>query len=302
MMIYKKIPFAFQLSVFLSAMIVLFAANQQMAQAQKAQPVGILVVEKGKTKVRNSVGREAVYDDIGKKFPVYQGDVVQTGAATRAKVTFRKDQEEIQLYAKTNFKVDQVNAQNSKFGLNVGKAFFKAVSGIRKGGFQVRTPTATIGIKGTEWVAGTDGTNTYVVTTEGVVSMVNPDFPDMEIEVPANTASVVKINRPPSPPVPVTEEIKAEIIESEGVESFSENVEFAEPPPVEGSQEEGQGEDDQGADETGDDAETATAGIDILEVTETVNAVQSSVSDSAESAAAAVDSAQAVPVKITITR
>ena len=292
MMNYSRSSIVYRLASIFAFILVVSTVNSEMAQAQPVRQIGVLIVEQGKVKVRNATGQEKVYQEKGRQIAVFRGDVVQTAAATRAKVSFRDGQETISLYANSNFKVDQVDQAQSKFGLNIGKAFFKAVAGIRRGGFQVRTPTATIGIKGTEWVTGTDGLNTFVLTTEGVVSMVNPEFPNVEIEVSANQASVVPINKPPTKPVQVTQETQKEIIESEGVETFVESIDFGEPP----------ASSDSNGEENGDNGESAPGKLDLSEVVEAVNAAQGAVSDSSDSASAAVESAEPIPVKINITR
>ena len=308
----RKMNFAvvIQRTVFLAFAAALLVAAAPLASAQQ---VGELVIEQGKVKIRKISGQESLYRQIGKPIAVSRGDTVQTAAATRAKISFRGKEEEVSLYANTNFKVDTVDQKSSRFGLNLGKAFFKVVAGLRRGNFKVQTPTATIGIKGTEWVTGTDGRNTFVLTTKGIVAMSNPNFPDIEVSIPANSSAAVPANRPPTKPVEVPPGAQQEIIKSESVDSFVEQVDYQTPLATNEKTEEDEAEEEATAkeeenkeEENADEqpteeliSEELQAALEIRETVETAQEVAETVSDTV---AENTEAAKPVSVKISVTR
>lgn len=232
--------------------------------------VGELIISKGIVKVRHLSGRETVYRQTGLRIPVFEGDVVQSAAKTKAKIIFRDGREVISIYANTSFKVEAITRKKSLFGLNIGKALFKIAAKFRRNTFTVRTSTATIGVKGTEFIAATDGHNTYVMTLTGVVTTASVAYPNVTVDVTKDTATSVAADEPPTTPVPVTPESREQIMQSDGLTEFNE-VPFAEPvevtPEDRATEEEGDdeaaGEEDsgeEGSGEEGSDEEGAPGG------------------------------------------
>ncbi len=127
-----------------------------VAPAAAQEQAGEFVLERGKAIVRH-LGEARTVDTVGARVPVFVGDVVRTAKESRGKVFFRGKEEQISLYGNTHFKVQEFTRERSSFGLSIGKALFGVFAKFRAGAFKVRTPTATIGIKGTEFVVGTDG-------------------------------------------------------------------------------------------------------------------------------------------------
>ena len=208
-------------------LLLVFVIGIATAYAQSA--VGELELKKGVVKVRRA-DRDLYFRKVGVRTPIFAGDELHSGKNTRANILFRDGGETITLYAKSLFKVEEVSERRSFFGMSIGKAFFKVLAKLRKDKFTVQTPTATIGIKGTEFVAATDGVKTFVMTTEGVVGLANVDFPDKEVLVQPNQASSVAPRTAPAPPIEVSQEDQAEIIEQEGTEKI-EQLPFQPPPP-----------------------------------------------------------------------
>ena len=222
------------------ASVAAFAQNTAYAQ----NPVGEMELEKGVVKVRRA-DRDLYFRKLKERTPVFAGDELHSGSDTRAKIFFRDGRDTISLYSRSLFKIEEVSERRSFFGISIGKAFFKVLSKFRKNKFTVQTPTATIGIKGTEFVAATDGVRTFVLTTEGVVGLANVDFPGKEVLVKPNQASTVEPNTAPAPPVEVEPEDQADIIQEEGTETFEElpfQIPPEEPPPGEEQNEEEQEE------------------------------------------------------------
>ncbi len=292
-----KIPSVFPLALALFLAALLLAAGG--AAAQGSRPVGELVLTKGVVKIRGRTGREVVVTDIGRRFAVRVGDVVQSGRDTKATIFFRDERERVSLYSKTQFKVEELSPRRTSFALRIGKAFFAALSGVRRNTFSLRTATATIGIKGTEFVAGTDGESTFLLTIKGVVTMVNPDFPDVVVEVGASQASTVRANQQPTPPADVAPEDVEKIVAQDSNEAF----EAVMPPPAASGGTSGEAS-EEGEEEEAEEEEAEEAGevIDTSAATDLVEEVIDIVQDSAGEAAPSGDAVSAGPVNITITR
>ena len=172
-----------------------------VALAAAQQPVGEVVLSKGLVKVRH-LGKETFLRRVGQRHPVFEGDIVQSGAASRAKVKFKgKKGDVVDVYARTHFTIKTVKPRRTFFGLNLGKALFSV---FRKKRFQVRTPTATIGVKGTKFVAGYDGRKSFTLTVEGVVTVRSTAFPKVEVTLLKNEASSAAPNEPPTAPLRFT--------------------------------------------------------------------------------------------------
>ena len=211
--------------------LLLFLLAMTVAAAHAQQPVGELELKKGVVKILRE-GRSLFFRQPKVRTPVFAGDELHSARNTRATIYFRDGRDTISLYAKSLFKIEEVSERRSFFGLSIGKAFFKVLSKFRTNRFTVQTPTATIGVKGTEFVTATDGLKTFVLTLTGVVALANVDFPEREVLIKANQASTVEPRTLPAPPVEVDTDDQADIVAEEGTESF-EDLPFEVPPPEE---------------------------------------------------------------------
>ena len=146
----------------------------------------------------------------------------------------------------------------------------------RKKRFKVRTVSAVVGGRGTEFVVAATEDSTNVLTVTGEVTLASAELPEYEITLPKSSVSKVSEGRTPSQPVSVPILEQQQIVDSASIEGFQE-VEFGPTQAVEAIQE-GQeiqptGEVDLG---TGEE-------VNILEQLETLDSVQQIV-DSAEEA------------------
>jgi hypothetical protein len=181
---------------------------------------GELLLEKGSVLVRHA-GDVRMLQQAGARAPLYAGDEVRSGGDTSAVITLKATQDAVTLYEHTSFAVESVSPASSRFGLNMGKAFFKAVAALGGGKrFEVATPTAVIGVKGTEFVVGTDGNDTFLLTLSGVVGIVSQAFREIEVATEADFASAVRAGQPPAPPVPVPAETRERIVKEPGLGGF----------------------------------------------------------------------------------
>ena len=97
--------------------------------------------------------------------------------------------------------------------------------------FKVRTVSAIIGVRGTDFVIATSGDSTNLLALSGKVSLASPEVPDYEIPVVANEVSYVREGSGPSVPVTVSVEERDSIAKADGADSFQE-VEFGPSEPI----------------------------------------------------------------------
>lgn len=104
--------------------------------------------------------------------PVYFEEVLTTGAGSRGKFTF-VDRANLQMGPSSRVKLDSfVYAGASGVGFNVAKGAFRFVTapGDHKG-YEVRTPTATIGVRGTTFAVRAVAGRTDAVIYEGAIEV-----------------------------------------------------------------------------------------------------------------------------------
>lgn len=118
--------------------------------------------------------------------PLYAGDEIRTGPYGAAALLFRDDTQ-VRLHRNTRFAVDEVRGESgvdeSRFALLSGsawsraKALFRSVTAQVERGraiARVRTPAATLGIRGTDWHLAVDGAgNTTATVLSGEVELAN---------------------------------------------------------------------------------------------------------------------------------
>ena len=146
----------------------------------------------------------------------------------------------------------------------------------RKKRFKVRTVSAVVGVRGTEFVVAATEDSTNVLTVTGEVTLASAELPGFEVVLPKSSISRVSEGSAPSRPVVVPPSEQQQIVESGNVDGFEE-VEFGPADSLEKVQE----------GETGPAGEiedvAADEEINVLEQLDTLDAVQELV-DSAEDA------------------
>lgn len=129
-----------------------------LASAQSVdpeQPVGRIKTLTGQATVTTASQTSPV--SVG--LPVYQGSVIATGKASSLGVTFR-DGTVLALGAETHLTVEDYlynpNQNQYAFGAQLAKGTLNYISGAiakhRPQAVQVKTPTAVIGVRGTQFV------------------------------------------------------------------------------------------------------------------------------------------------------
>ena len=189
--------------------------------AWAADPIGVLTVQEGVIKLTRS-GQERFFRAQDGKVPVQEGDDLHSGSGARGSVRIERENQTIAIYPGTMFQVKAYTKDHSFFYMPFGKTLVKVLNKLRpEQRFEVRTATATIGIKGTEFVLGSDGVSqTILLTIEGVVSLVNPEFPNQEVVVGKDQAAVSVRGNPPPPPVNVSPEDRDNAVKGDSLQSM----------------------------------------------------------------------------------
>ena len=191
-----------------------------------------------------------IFNEKGSKIPLQLKDQVQTGASSKALIRLPKKDETIQLGSRSFFGLDNLTEDQTKVSLLTGKGQFKvtpkkfARKTIRRKGrkldrFKIRTVTAVVGVRGTEFVLGASGSQTNLLTITGLVTIAPVEAPDIEVEVPENQASQVQQGLAPTPPVPVAPEIQEQIVQDDSPQVFN-VVDYPPAPTIEKAREEQQ--------------------------------------------------------------
>jgi hypothetical protein len=151
----------------------------------------------------------------------FTGDIVHTSADTRATIHMAASENKVNLYSATYFTVEEVSPKRLGFAMEVGKALFNLFRGAdTQRQYNVRTPTATVGVKGTEFYVGTDGDTTFLLTVGGVVGMVNNAFQQREVVAEVRQASAARAREVPTPPILVPENAVQRVQEEDGLQAF----------------------------------------------------------------------------------
>ena len=184
---------------------------------------GLLLLEKGSVKVIGPE-RTRLLRKPGAKMALHAKDRVQTGKDTTVKIKIKGKPEIIELSSRSFFRMGKITRQTSSISLLTGKARFKIQGKLKKKSkrkrFQIRTVTALVGVRGTDFVVGASNTQTSLLTISGTVSLAPVNMPDIEIEVPANQASTVQKNSTPTAPVEVAPKMRAQILRADSPKAF----------------------------------------------------------------------------------
>ena len=219
-------PFKLNRSGILLALISAAFANHASGAAGRAEfTIGAVTVARGG--VERPLARGAELDN---------GDVVRTNNG-RAQIRFT-DGAYVSLQPNTEFGIRDYRYDNRADGNERGffgllKGAMRTVTGaigrINRDRYQIATPTATVGIRGTGGVIQVqDDASTLVIGTSGIWSLTNPAG---SVDVPAGTSAVAPSdpNQPPqettqqptSGPAPVPEEesvfIAGEEVDEQGL-------------------------------------------------------------------------------------
>ena len=208
-----------------------------------------LELEMGLVKIMRA-GKALVFNEKGSKIPLLLKDEIQTGANSKAQIRLPGKDETIKLGSRSFFGLDNLTEDQTQVSLLTGKGQFKVTprksarkplrqKGKRRNRFKIRTVTAVVGVRGTEFVLGTSGSQTNLLTISGLVTIAPVVAPEIEVEVPENQASQVQQGLAPTPPIPVAAEVQEQIIQEDSPQVFN-VVDYPPAPTIEKAREEQQ--------------------------------------------------------------
>ena len=189
-----------------------------------------LYLETGRVKVKNK-GKVRFLSHSDPSNPLIVelelGEQVLTGKKTRARIEMREKEEEIRLRVDTLFKVNSLDLDQTEVEMPTGKARFKIKRKLnrkkkQRRKFNVRTVTALVGVRGTEFVMGTSGASTRILTLAGSVEMAAVAAPEIKVEVSIGEASKLDVGKAPTPPITVPPALQNSIVESDSADTFGE--------------------------------------------------------------------------------
>lgn len=135
-------------------------------------PVAQVIWVKGTVKAAIGAAAPRVLE---RRSPVYSGDVITTDSSGTGEIAFT-DSSVVSLRASTEFKIDSYNYKpggppaDSKTVMSLVKGGFRTITGAipkaNPDGYQVNTPVATIGVRGTDYSA-------YYSQAEGLITKID---------------------------------------------------------------------------------------------------------------------------------
>ncbi len=176
----------------LSVVFSLPALSQVVGKIEKARG-RVSILKKGNFRGIN-------YKKVKGKIEV--GDVVRTKRKSFADISFI-DKTRVHLEESSRLIVEKyIPGKEATINSPSGKVVYR-VTKVTRGAYRIKTPTALIGVKGTELATIVDSGVSVVVVREGAVEVVNPELPHYRVVVKRNMATVVKPGKPPAKPVTV---------------------------------------------------------------------------------------------------
>ena len=180
------------LSLVLSIVFSLPALSQVVGKIEKAKG-RVSILKKGSFRGIN-------YKRVKGKVEV--GDVVRTKRRSFADISFI-DRTKVHLEESSRLIVEKyIPGKEVALNSPSGKVVYRVVK-VTRGAYRIKTPTALIGVKGTELATIVDSGISLVVVKEGAVEVMNPELPQYRVVVKRNMATVVKPGKPPSKPIRV---------------------------------------------------------------------------------------------------
>ena len=165
-------------------LILLFLATSLFAN------IGTIMVTKGDAVVKRA---DSSTRDAKAGMIVLQGDAIVTQKRSRVQVML-KDETVVTIGSKSNFSFDEYSfdGAESKVAMSSVKGFFRSVTGkigkLAPDRFKVKTATATIGIRGTDFWGTTGGDTEKFTCNKGAIVV---SFAGGEIEVGAGRYLIV---------------------------------------------------------------------------------------------------------------
>lgn len=146
--------------------------------------------------------------------PVYLKDIIRTKTNSKAEITF-KDGTVIKIAQRSRVDISEyfigddtlkarVELQRGRIGAYVSKeSTYKISSSPKANRFEVKTPIAVAGVRGTNFIVSHSmNPTTTILVISGKVYVYNINFPEQIIELTDGEMTIIKEKNPPTPPIP----------------------------------------------------------------------------------------------------
>lgn len=156
----------------LLALFTLVIVGHEGWAAKGSKAIAIALKVKGKV----DLVREGRTSKLGFGTPLDDGDVIRTGKEGFVTVMFTDDKSMIKLTEYTEVTIEgkrgAEGAIAKRVSMEIGELFAKVEK--QRGTMEVATPTSVASVKGTEfWVIVDENGNTFIVTLEGLIDLIN---------------------------------------------------------------------------------------------------------------------------------
>ncbi len=205
-------------SILLWVFLILLPIGFLQAQTRE---VGRVVETEGIVEVLR--GGKLPAQPLKKGDPIYEKDMIRTKSNSKAEIAL-KDGDVIKISQRSRVDISEYSEKDGKsvqLGLPRGtiravvsqETSRRIVSDPKANKFEIRTPVAVAGVRGTDFFVSHRGIATTIVVEKGLVQVYNPKIPEVVVSVEAGKKTVVVENKPPTPPltVPENERKKLEI-------------------------------------------------------------------------------------------
>jgi hypothetical protein len=201
-----------------AATLLLLVAGVATVHAQ--QPAGSVAAVEGSADSRRSGGPD--WTPLAAGADVYVGDELRTGVASKLKVLFR-DESILTLAAETRLTIDEQlldpSGGTSLFTLFVGtvRALISDRYEVEGAKFEVRTPTAVVGVRGTGFIVSYDAASEETVVvglydTTVVSSTIDPEQ-SKAVELGPREATVVRRDQLPTQPALIDPQVMQDLMQ-----------------------------------------------------------------------------------------
>ncbi len=185
-----------------SLLILIFILFNTSAFA--ATQIGQMVWVSGSVK---AVSSDQKSRELQRRSPIFEQDTITTGASSGGQIVFT-DNSVVALRSDTVFKVDHYqfhpdSPDNDAYVASVAKGGFRTITGLisksKPDSYQVNTPVATIGVRGTEYDIFFSGkTGLRIKLSKGKLFVLNPAG-KLELDASINRvyAAITNLTTPP---------------------------------------------------------------------------------------------------------
>jgi len=193
----------FLCSAFLALSVLPFALDL----AEGAEAVAKFTLLEGKVDVLSAGALPAVSVKVGDN--LFVRDVIRTKSGSRAEIRF-VDGTILKVAQRSRLDISEYVSEDArgKRTINLPRGKVEAVvppkltkqleAAPKENRFEIHTPNAVAGVRGTDYIVFFESDITWVLVKEGIVSIFNPLLPDQVIMVAAGELSTVPMDRPPT--------------------------------------------------------------------------------------------------------